>query len=368
MWISVLIKTAVIVLTALLLYVLQYAVYRRFGLRSLTYNRWTEGMDPFEGEEIHMVERVENNKLLPLPYLQVDSAVDPGLKFERHIKIDVKYDQYLKSMFNLLPYMRITRKHTIKCLKRGIYELDMAIICAGDIFGFETVRETRKFDCRIIVYPRLVGIDRIPFPSHNYIGNFAVRRWIVDDPFVISGVREYQYGDPLNRINWNATARTGQLQVHKNDYSADPGFMIYLNYELDENMWDFVTDMDAIETGISYAASIAQYAIENGIKAGFACNGGKKGNMREWVRLMPEGGSTHLHRMLENMSGLSNRQAVSFGTILKEDSDAGMSGMDIIIITAYVNNTVDEQINYLKMLGNAVEIIRLDKRGSGDQE
>jgi len=365
-WIRILITGAIIAGSIILFYIIQYVIYRKYGLRNLAYDRWTEGTDPFEGDEIHLVEKVENNKLLPLPYLQVDSVVDPGLKFDRHVKIDIRYDQYLKSMFNLLPYMRITRKHRIMCQKRGIYDFDMATVCAGDLFGFETAKENRKVKCGITVFPRLVNIERIPFPSHNYIGNFAVKRWIVEDPFIISGVREYRYGDPLNRVNWNATARTGSLQVHKKDYSADPGFMIYLNYELDENMWDYVTDMQAIETGISYSASIAQYAVENGIRAGFACNGGKKGNTREWIRFEAEAGNVHLYKMLEGMSGLSSRLALSFGSLLKEDVESGMTGMDIIIITAYLGKNAEEQIENLKSMGNAVEVVWLQPGKAGD--
>ena len=348
------------------LYIIQCIIYRKFGLRNITYERWIGSPDAFEGDCVQMIERVSNKKLLPVPYLQVDSLIDPGLKFERKVKVDVKYDQYMNSMFNLFPYTRITRRHTIKCIKRGCYDFDNATLIAGDILGFEVNREDIKFNSRLLVFPRIIPVDRIPFPSHNYIGNVSVKRWIVEDPFMVSGVREYRYGDPLNRINWNATAKAGNLQVHKQDYSADPEFMIYLNYEISDDMWDVVTDMDAIETGISYAASIAQYAIENGIKTGFACNGANRDNPREWVKYPPEGGSAQLYRIMECLAGLTSKRSVSFSAVLKEDADAGMTGMDIIIIAAYISDKAYEQIDILKMLGNSVEIIWLESK-RGDQ-
>ena len=34
---------------------------------------------------------------------------------------------------------------------------------------------------------------------------------LYEDPTRISGVRPYEAGDPLNRVHWRATARTGAL-------------------------------------------------------------------------------------------------------------------------------------------------------------
>ena len=59
---------------------------------------------------------------------------------------------------------------------------------------------------------------------------------------MVSGVREYTYSDPLNRINWKATARTGKFKVHNLDFTANPRLMIYLNVDISENMWDAVTE------------------------------------------------------------------------------------------------------------------------------
>ena len=63
-----------------------------------------------------------------------------------------------------------------------------------------------------------------------------MRRWIVDDPFMLAGVREYQYGDSMRDVNWKATAKTGNLQVNQRDFTADRRLMVYLNVEDHEKM------------------------------------------------------------------------------------------------------------------------------------
>ena len=139
--------------------------------------------------------------------------------------------------------------------KDEVYTLDSAAITCGDLFGLQEISKTFQIDANLVVYPKILSMEDILLPSHSLQGDVVVRRWIVEDPFIISGVREYNYGDPLNRINWKATARTGQLQVRNNDFSAHPRILIYLNVDISEDMWEAVTDRERIEKGISYAAS-----------------------------------------------------------------------------------------------------------------
>ena len=94
----------------------------------------------------------------------------------------------------------------------------------------------------LLVYPKpaLVPIHELPY--HSWQGDQSVRRWIISDPFIIAGVRGYQAGDTYKQINWKATAKTGTLQVHQYDFTADRRLMIYLNVDDAEGMWRSVTE------------------------------------------------------------------------------------------------------------------------------
>src|SRR5699024_939189 len=149
--------------------------------------------------------------------------------------LDIKHDQYHKSLFSLMPYTGIKRRHKIKCNKRGFYSLKSAAVTSGELFGVQDVSKTLQFGVQLIVYPKLLPIDKVPLPSHSCLCDITIRRWIVDDLFIISGVREYSYGDSLNKVNWKATARVGSLQVHNNDFTAKPNILIYLNVDITED-------------------------------------------------------------------------------------------------------------------------------------
>ena len=54
----------------------------------------------------------------------------------------------------------------------------------------------------------LAGYD---IASRRPIGEIRIQHRLYEDPTRIAGVRRYEAGDPLNRVHWRATARTGQL-------------------------------------------------------------------------------------------------------------------------------------------------------------
>src|SRR5699024_9228119 len=147
--------------------------------------------------------------------------------------------QFHKSLFSLKPYKKITRWHDVTCLKRGDYRMETVTMTSGDPLGFNPKhRVINVSNANILVYPNLVPLGDIPFPTHSWMGYITVRRWIVEDPFLTAGVREYTHGDSMNAINWKATARTGNLQVNKKDFTADPHLMIYLNFDdIEEDIW-----------------------------------------------------------------------------------------------------------------------------------
>lgn len=356
-----------IVITFFVVFI-QACIYRRWGLSNVEYSRYFNKKEVFEGEFVEMVEKIYNKKILPLPWLRIESKIDANLEFQKQTNLDIKHEQFHKSMFSLMPYTGIIRRHKIKCKKRGLYTLNSAAITCGDLFGVQDISKTYQIDAKLIVYPEILSLDEIPLPAHSLQGDVVVRRWIVDDPFIISGVREYTYGDPLNRVNWKATAKVGRLQVHNNDFSAQPRILIYLNVDISEDMWDAVTDKERIEKGISYAASIANYAISKGIDVGFGSNAHMKGAEAQPIRIEPAGGKQQLLYLLEAMAKLEIERDLTFHTFLEQDIQRGLTGHDILILSCFMSDRLEDQINILRKNGNAVEFMFLDEEGRLEEE
>lgn len=352
-----------LIVTLLVLYV-QGKLYQRRGLRGVGYRRHFDRPACFQGEEVQLVEIISNRKLLPLPWLRLESLMQSGLRFQGQSGLDISSGELFqnhRSLFSLMPYTQITRKHRVLCARRGCYDLQSATMTCGDPLGLFVSFRTLQFDrqTRLLVYPERIPLEDIPLPSHSWQGDVSVRRWIVDDPFRIAGVREYRYGDTMNMINWTATARAGSLQVHRRDFTADHRIMIVLNFEITETMWGAVTHPERIEKGIAYAATIAESCLAQGIDTGFACNGPVVDRPHQSVRIPPSGGDAHLTDLYDTMAMLVIERSEDFAEFMEYDLTQGTSNTDFMIITSYVSEKMERQFERLRQTGNAVQVIPL---------
>jgi len=336
---------------------LQGLIFKRWALKKVHYSRFFSKPAVFEGQSVEMIEIIRNQKLLPVPWVRVESRISTNLRFKKQSNLDINENQYHKSIFFLFGYRQITRRHQIDCIKRGYYNLNSVTLTSGDLFGMNDTVKQIGLKAELLVYPQLIPMDRIPFESSKWQGDVIVQRWIVDDPFLVNGIREYRYGDSQKDIHWLATARTGSLKVKNHDYTASAKLLIYLNVQTAENLWGEVSeeDKEIIETGISYAASIANWAIGNGIEVGFFCNGYCAGQEKETVRVMPACSNEQLQILLETMARLVIYREKTFHTFLDEDIESSLTGMDILVISAYWSELLESKAQEFRRLGNSVK-------------
>ena len=66
--------------------------------------------------------------------------------------------------------------------------------------------------------------------SRRPIGEVRLTHRLYEDPTRIAGVRRYEAGDPLNRVHWRATARTGMLHSKVYEPSCIAGATLLLDF------------------------------------------------------------------------------------------------------------------------------------------
>ncbi len=347
---------------------LQSLIYGRWGLSGLSYRRWFSTDAVFEGEEAEMVEQIKNRKLLPLPWLRIEARIHPSLRFSRAADLNIKHDEFHTSIFSLMPYTGITRRHRVLCMKRGCYRLRTVALTCGDAFGLKEITRDIRVDAQLLVYPRLIPADQLPFPCRSFLGDVTVKRWIIDDPFYLAGIREYRPGDPLNRISWKATARINRLLVNDCERTADPRVMIYLNIDIDEGMWNAVTDTELVEKGISYSASLAALLLEEGIPTGFGSNAHLIDDEKSPVSIAPAAGRDQLGLLLETMALMEIERSMTFHTFLSGEIETRTDPSDILIITAYTSDRMMEQVKRLEQKGHSVQVCDLGLVNPGGEQ
>jgi uncharacterized protein (DUF58 family) len=355
--------TWVIIICAVII-VIQSYILGGWALTRVSYTRDFNKATCYVGDTVEIVEVITNAKPLPVIWLRMESTIDASLQFRGVTGIDIhegERSQYHKSFFTLFPYRRIRRRHEVRCAKRGIYRMESVVMTAGDLLGIRTRSRKISLQADLVVYPSIIPMQEVPLPSHNWQGDISVRRWIVDDPFIISGVREYRAGDGMNQISWKATARTGQLQVYQRDFTSDHRLVVLLNIEVTEAMWDFVTDEALIERGITYAATIITGAISQGMTAGFAHNAHSLERNVETFRLPSHGGNEHLLTILDAMSRIQMKRKIAFHSLLEEELAENAERNDYMIITAHITPIIANHIDRMRAMGHSVQVLSLEK-------
>ncbi|SER81463.1 Protein of unknown function DUF58 [Gracilibacillus ureilyticus] len=358
-----------VIVVLLLIIVVQGMIYNKWGLKGITYKREFKQKTVFQGEVVEMVDQIANRKLLPIPWIRLESKISRYLANTSDQKENQEIEEvFHRTLFSLLPYQKITRRHQLTATKRGYYPLDTVSVTTGDAIGFSESFDSIEAATAVTVYPSIIPVDEIPLPSHSWLGDITVKRWIIEDPFLHAGVREYQAGDPLNSINWKATARSQTMQINKKDYTADHHLMIYVNFDTNEDIRLPIEKPELMETALSYAASLAAYTLERGVATGFGCNGyfvepftNTLERIKPSVRTEPSNSGSQLDYILDTIAKVKMDRSRNFRAFLEEDLEQGMSDTDIIIFTSQLSERVEIKIRQLEQLGNAVEVVLLNQ-------
>ena len=351
-------------LTVAILVILEAVIYRFFGRKKITYSREYEPQTAFEGEKIVMTEKIANAKLLPMPWVRVESMLSPHLHYlayEKDGETGKKKQVYGEhnSVFSIGPYSTVIRKYTMLCEKRGYYALRAVNLTCQDIFGIgEPQSAEAEINAAVTVYPRIADFTELGDISKSMMGDVVVRRWIAEDPFMIRGTRDYTTSDPQSKINWKASARTGSFVVNENDPTAD--IKLYILFNVQADRW-FRTDVDpdCIEAGVSKAAALLQFAAEHGITAAFASNSVDSPLVEN--RTGFGNGSGHLGELFRQLACLSRESKVNFGRFLTEETGRGLTDCGILVMTAFWDDEIAEGVENLRQEGNLVEVMMLDR-------
>ena len=265
----------IIVIVFLALMTIYGSFLTGIGYKKLNLTRSFAKHTVYAGTEFEMIETVENDHLLIVPWLRVETRMTSALQFGKLENLSIRSEMYHRSLFSLMPYQKIIRRHRVRACRRGIYHVGHAAMTFGDITGlFRKTIELENEAMSLVVYPKLVQEDRIPQAVLQRIGEWSSARSMLYDPFMIRGIRDYLPGDSIRDIHWNATAKSQSLQVKVHEWNLIPRLLVVLNGQTREDQWGELMDyeQEIVERVISLAASCCIFAMRHGLETGFAAN------------------------------------------------------------------------------------------------
>jgi len=268
-------RQPLLIILGLLAFVILGAIdiWSTYCLHDLRYSRQFSEQRALYGEEITLSLSVENAKLLPLPWLEIEDTVPRALTFAgQHLRISLTSNSVvLENLFSPRWYERVTRHYTVRCTARGVHTFGPTVLRSGDVFGFldrEVSLSNRQY---LLVYPLVVPLTRFGLPARHPFGDYRAPRRLLEDPSRVIGVRDYMYGDELRRVHWKATARTMQLQSKVYQATTTYTLVLFLNVTVHLDV-HYGIHPELQELGICAAASVTDWALDEGYAVGFYAN------------------------------------------------------------------------------------------------
>lgn len=332
----------------------------RRGLNRLSCSRKFSCTAAFEGESGELVEVIRNDGPFIIPLLRLESCISPNLQLGKQDNFHVSGEMYYCSYFTLMPYHQVKRRHKVKFLHRGAYDLGNAALTTGDILGIYRFSRTQNITAPVLVYPHILEPEALPLPMSLMLGDMIRRRQLLDDPFLVCGIRAYQPGDPVRDIHWPATARTGETQVRVHDRTTRARLLVVLNVQLEDlQLKPYISESDAaiVEQGIRLAASMCLHALRSGLRAGFASNMPRI-DSDESIVMLPAPGAVTEEELLCSFAKAQIKCVEKFPALLGRL--AFCSGMDVLVLSSYDSESVRSGIAKLRQAGNQVSFHLLE--------
>lgn len=274
---------AAILLVALVfnLGLLAYAMYALLGtmlVGRLLARQWSEGLAASRecnrltaniGDTVAVVIKVENRGKLPVAWVLLEDLLARHALLPPPPRLAVQGRRAQLTM--LKSRGRKTLLYQLLCQGRGYFQIGPLVLETGDLLGLHRRYRVVTEPHFLLVYPDVVTLEGWDIASRRPIGEVRVTHRLYEDPTRIAGVRQYQRGDPLNRIHWKATARTGVLHSKVYEPSTIAGATLLLDFHVASYPERY--EPYRSELAVTAAASLASAVYEMGQQIGLATNG-----------------------------------------------------------------------------------------------
>ncbi len=238
-------------------------------IENLSANRSTNRQTAEVGDVVAVSVEVKNSGNMTVGWVLVEDLLpQSALRYEPPaLRIRNKRLQLSKLSGN----STVRMNYQLECNQRGYYQLGPTVLETGDLFGLHRRYKVGSEPSYLLVYPEVIPIEGYDITTARPIGEIKLTHRMFEDPTRIAGVREYMAGDPLNRISWRATARTGQLHSKIYQPSCIAGATILLDFH--ERSFKPENEPFRSEIAVTAAASLANAVYQTGQQVGLVTNG-----------------------------------------------------------------------------------------------
>jgi uncharacterized protein (DUF58 family) len=333
------------------------------------------------GDKAAVVIVLKNRNWIPIPWLLVEDLLPRRDLVHNPPKLEIAGRRLKIVSFRGRSRQIIT--YQLNCHCRGYYQLGPLVAETGDVFGLYRRYRVLGEPSFLLVVPEVIPLAGYDVASRRPIGEVRMSHRLFEDPTRIAGVRAYQPGDPLNRIHWRATARTGVLHSKIYEPSTVAGATLLLDFH--EESFAAKDEPVRSELAVTAAASIAGAILQMGQQVGLVTNGRDAadrirtegwrhdqfvnrraalaaGMLEKSERLRPivvptRRSNTQLTEILHTLARVEKTDGMSFSQLVSESASQLPLSASVIAILTQVTPELAISLGNLRRRGMAVTAI-----------
>lgn len=184
-------------------------------------------------EPLELVTVITNRQRRFLPFIRLNEDVPDALQTAGDVRAaDVsRRRNALRSTLYMMPRQRLTRRTPFRIAARGRYLFLGATLEGGDFMGLSTAARRVELLRELVILPRPAESAALREIMGGWMGDRSVNRFIMEDPVLTLGYRDYTGREPMKQISWTQTARLDKLTVRCQDYTVERTVTVMLNVQ-----------------------------------------------------------------------------------------------------------------------------------------
>jgi uncharacterized protein (DUF58 family) len=238
--------------------------------------------------------------------------------------------------------------YVLERVPRGRYVVEQARATIEDPFGLASVDIDLAAGGALLVYPRLVGLDRLFSESGAHAQDG--RRLLLRRPsgFDLHSVREYEQGESLRKVHWRTTARRGQLMVKELEDAPRDEIAVLLDADAS------AVSGESFDVQVRAAGSILRAHAARGRRAVLAINSASRPSARvssldgEWLTALG---------LLAAAQPDGTRPVVE---LLARESGAASRALETVVVTARLSGALVTKLVQRALAAQGASVVWID--------
>jgi uncharacterized protein (DUF58 family) len=245
-----------------------------------------------------------------------------------------------------------TGRYVLPEVPRGRHRFGPVRLSIADPFGLAEVELALEQEQALVVYPRLVELDR-PFFDGGAGPNDG-RRLLLRRPvgFELHSVRDYQQGESLRRVHWPSTARRGQLMVKELEDSPRDEVAVLLDG--DATAGAGAPPDTSFDAAVRAAGSILRAQVRSGRRCVLVLNNAS----RETQRVSSEG--PEWDRALDLLAAAEPDARTPAAALLESGVGPAARSLELVVVTSRIEPGLVNRLRERALSRRPVAVVHVD--------